>query len=78
MRTIKKTITVKTIEQTIYNRTTKVEEVKKFDVAEFQETPTAEPDCVVLDTKVLEEKEIVYTMSPETFFKNATLELPTE
>jgi hypothetical protein len=73
MRTIKKSITVKTVEQTLYNRTAKLETTRTFNVSEAENEPTLPENCVLLEQKTVSEKEVVYQMSPETFVKHATI-----
>jgi hypothetical protein len=64
---------VKTVECTIYDRTTKQERVETIKVSEVEKQPELPENCVLLDSKVIEEKEVVYSMSPETFVKHATI-----
>lgn len=75
MRTIKKTIKVHQVEVVIYDRKTKEERTETYMVSEGTERPPIPEGCVRIEQKAIPgtEKEVVYTMSPETFMKHATI-----
>jgi hypothetical protein len=73
MRTIKKTIKVQEIQCTIYDRVNKKESVATYIVPETHSLPETPDNCVLLESKVLSEKEVIYVMSPETFIEHATI-----
>jgi hypothetical protein len=73
MRNIKKKIKVQEVECVIYDRNTKQERTEKYTVAEVQKMPTLPENCVLLEQKVLTEKEVTYSMKPETFVEHATI-----
>jgi hypothetical protein len=72
MRNIKKKITVKTVVRYYYDRTTKEEKSDTVEIAEDQEAPALPPNCFLIENEAIYEKQVVYTMSPETFIKYAT------
>jgi hypothetical protein len=74
MRSIRKTIKVKVIEAVVYNRVTKEEKVINVRLPEFKENIEMPENCFLLEQKTISEKEVVYTMTPEVFFENATIE----
>jgi hypothetical protein len=74
MRTIKKVIKVQEIELSVYDREKKEEKVLTVSIAEGQEIPKSAGNEVLLESKVLSEKNVVYTMTPDVFMKYATAE----
>jgi tRNA/tmRNA/rRNA uracil-C5-methylase (TrmA/RlmC/RlmD family) len=73
MRAVKKTIKVKEIEVIFYNRVTKQEVSVKVRLPEFKNDIELPENCVLLEQKTLSEKEVVYSMTPDVFFENATI-----
>jgi hypothetical protein len=78
MRTIKKVIKVQEIELTVYDRGEKKEKVLTVTIAEGQEVPKQAGNQTLLESKILSEKDVTYTMTPETFMKYATPQKPEE
>lgn len=74
MRTIKKVIKVQEIELSVYDREKKEEKVLTVSIAKGQEIPKSAGNEVLLESKVLSEKNVVYTMTPDVFMKYATAE----
>jgi hypothetical protein len=74
MRNIKKKILVQEVECTMYDKKAKKEITEVFTVAEVAEMPPIPETCVLLEKKVLSEKEVVYTLTPAAFVANATIE----
>jgi hypothetical protein len=74
MRSIKKTIKVREVECVIYDRNAKSERIATFTVPEVNELPSMPDNCILIEHKVLSEKEVTYSMKPETFFEHATIE----
>jgi len=73
MRNIKKSIKVREVECVIYDRVAKEERTEKYNVAEVQEIPKLQENCILIEQKVISEKEVVYTMTPEKFVEHATI-----
>lgn len=73
MRNIKKTIKVRKVALTIYDRVAKEERTMTLIVPEVHKVPEIPHNCVLIEEKVVEEKEVVYSMSPETFVEHATI-----
>jgi tRNA/tmRNA/rRNA uracil-C5-methylase (TrmA/RlmC/RlmD family) len=73
MRAVKKTIKVKEIEVIFYNRVTKQEVSVKVRLPESKNDIELPENCVLLEQKTLSEKEVVYSMTPDVFFENATI-----
>lgn len=74
MRTIRKPIKVREYEQVLYNRESKEEMTVTIKVTEVEAFPLPPENCVILEQTKLSEKEVVYTMTPETYVKYATVE----
>lgn len=71
MRNIKKRFKVQVTECTYYDRNGKEEKTSDVEVLEGS-MPELPENCVLLDSKVIYEKEIDFSMTPETFIKHAT------
>lgn len=79
MRAITKIIKVRQVECTIYDRTAKEERVELHTVAETSKMPTIPENCILIEQKILSEKEVKFSMSPEKFVALAEkAELATE
>lgn len=74
MRTIKKTLKVKEVEAVIYDTVVKQERTVNLTVTEIEKEMKLPQDCVLISSKVIDEKEVVYKMSPLDFIKFATIE----
>jgi hypothetical protein len=75
MRNIKKKIKVREVECVLYDRASKEERKQVFKVPETQEQPTLPENCVLLEQRTLSEKEVSYSMTPETFIEHATADV---
>jgi hypothetical protein len=73
MRNLKKKIKVQEVECVLYDRIVKEERTEKFTVAEVQKMPKLPENCILVEQRVLSEKEVVYSMTPETFVEHATI-----
>jgi hypothetical protein len=73
MRNIRKSIKVREVECLIYDRTAKAERAEIVKVAEVEEMPKLPENCILIEQKVLSEKEVVYSMTPGTFVAHATI-----
>ena len=68
--TSKKSIKVRAVEVAMYDRVAKEERTETFNVSEVEKLPA---NCVLIEHHDIpgSEKEVVYTMTPETFVANA-------
>jgi hypothetical protein len=75
MRNIKKKITVRDMEVTMYDRVKKEERTETFKVSAVEKLPALPENCILIEQKVIPgtEKEVVYSMTPETFVANAKI-----
>jgi hypothetical protein len=75
MRNIKKTIKVREVEVVMYDRVAKEERTETFKVSEVEKLPSLPENCILVEQKDVpgSEKEVVYSMTPETFVKHATI-----
>lgn len=73
MRNIKKTIKVRKMNITVYDRVAKEERTITVIVPEVHKTPEIPHNCVLIEEAIVEEKEVTYSMSPETFVEHATI-----
>jgi hypothetical protein len=73
MRKIKKVLTVRKVTRYLYNRVEKQEIEETVSVADGSKMPPLPENCILLDEQELDKTECTYEMSPETFFKYATL-----
>jgi hypothetical protein len=74
MRTIKKNVTMKTVEITVYDRAAKEERTTTAEISDFSEPLTLAPNCVEIERKVISEREVTLAMPPEVFVKYATVQ----
>lgn len=74
MRAIKKVVKMQTINVTYYDRITKAEITRTVKRSEFDETPLVGENEILIESTVLEEKEVKLTMSPSVYLKHATIE----
>ncbi len=72
MRNIKKSINVKTVVRYLYDRAAKQEITDTVTVADSAEMPPLPENCVLIEQQTVSEKEVVYTMTPQTFLAHAT------
>ena len=75
MRNIKKSIKVREVEVVMYDRVAKEERAETFKVSEVEKLPALPENCVLIEQKEIpgSEKEVVYSMTPETFVKHAKI-----
>lgn len=75
MRNIKKSIKVREVEVVMYDRVKKEERAEKFTVSEVEKLPALPENCVLIEQNDIPgtEKEVVYSMTPETFVKHAKI-----
>lgn len=74
MRNFYKAFKQQTVETICYNRKAKKEEVIKTTFyPDVQEAPTVPENCTVLETKVIEEKEVRLMQTPIEFIENGII-----
>jgi phosphoglycerate dehydrogenase-like enzyme len=75
MRNIKKTIKVHDVEVTLYDRVAKEERKEVVKVTELDKLPKIPENCVIIEQHDIPgtEKEVIYSMSPETFVAHAKI-----
>jgi hypothetical protein len=69
-------VKVQKIERALYDRKEKKEITDTATLATGGDMPDLPENCILLEQKVLEEKEVTYKMDAATFFKYATIEEP--
>lgn len=74
MRAIKKKVAVREIIRYFYDRNEKIEKTDTVTVAEFETEPALPANCILIEKQTISEKTVVYSMTPEVFLKNATIE----
>ena len=73
MRNIRKTLKVKEVLVTVYDTVEKCEKTIESTISEVETEPRLPENCIVISIEVVEEKEVVYKMTPNEFVKHAII-----
>lgn len=75
MRNMRRKMVVKEVEVLVYDAKQKKERTIKGEISKVVKEVELPEGCVAISQKVIDEKEVVYKMTPETYIKNATMEV---
>lgn len=73
MRNIRRKLKVRDIEVTVYDSAEKKEKTITASLSEVEEGVKVPEGCAVISEKVINEREVIFRMSPQTFVEHAEI-----